>query len=106
MSAILGLLRCATMAWILVPLLERPVGAVELFGYVGPGAGLSMLGALFAVACVILLALLGPILYPIRALRVWLRGRRERMSDTVGGTQFLDNGTASSDSAIRAKHLP
>ncbi len=48
-----------------------------LLGYVGPGAGLSMLGALLAVACVVFLALLGPILYPIRLVRSWLRKRRE-----------------------------
>jgi hypothetical protein len=53
-------------------------GGGDLLAYIGPGAGLSMLGALFAVACVLLLALIAPLLYPIRLLRAWLRRRREQ----------------------------
>ncbi len=53
-------------------------------GYVGPGAGLSMLGALFAVACVVLIALLAPILYPIRWLRSVLRRRRAQPNAGLG----------------------
>lgn len=47
-----------------------------MVGYVGPGAGLSMMGALSAVAAVLMLAMIGPILYPIKLLRGWLRQRR------------------------------
>jgi len=46
-------------------------------GYVGPGAGLGMIGALLAVLCVIFLGLLGPVLYPIRLIRRRLKRRRE-----------------------------
>jgi hypothetical protein len=56
------------------------LGGGDLLAYIGPGAGLSMLGALFAVACVLLLALIAPILYPIRLLRAGLRRRRERLA--------------------------
>lgn len=37
-----------------------------VLAYVGPGAGLSMLGALFAVIAVLILAAVAPLLYPIR----------------------------------------
>jgi hypothetical protein len=39
------------------------------FAYLGPGAGISMLGALWAVIAAILFALAGLIWWPIRALR-------------------------------------
>ncbi len=43
-------------------------------GYVGPGAGLSMLGALFAVGVLFLFALLSPVLYVVRLVRsFWSR---------------------------------
>lgn len=51
------------------------VAAEELFAYIGPGAGLGMLGALFAVLAFVALALLGPILYPIRLIRRRMRQR-------------------------------
>jgi hypothetical protein len=54
--------------------------ASRVLGYVGPGAGLSMLGALLAVVCVVLIALLAPLLYPIRWLRTLLWQRRERLA--------------------------
>lgn len=60
-----------------VTILSVPAHAAELFAYVGPGAGLGMLGALFAVFAVILLALLGPILYPIRLFLRWYRRRNQ-----------------------------
>ena len=39
------------------------------WGYLGPGAGLGMLGSLIGVAVVVLVAVLGLIIYPIRMLR-------------------------------------
>lgn len=71
MIAILDVLRWSALACF--------AGAAGLPAYVGPGAGLSMLGALFSVACVILLALLGAVLYPVRLVRTWFRKRRERI---------------------------
>ncbi len=47
------------------------IESLVLLAYVGPGAGLSMLGALFAVVTVLVLAVLAPLLYPIRW--VWRR---------------------------------
>lgn len=42
------------------------IESLVLLAYVGPGAGLTMLGALFAVVTVLVLAVLAPLLYPIR----------------------------------------
>jgi len=75
MTAILGAILGSSVICEVTHFAEYPGG---LIGYVGPGAGLSMLGALFAVVCVIVIALLGPVLYPIFAIRSWLRRRRER----------------------------
>ena len=45
--------------------------------YVGPGAGLTMLGALWAVIAAVVFALAGLLIWPIRAMR---RRRRELAS--------------------------
>jgi hypothetical protein len=47
--------------------------------YVGPGAGLGLIGSLFAVVGGVLLALLGIILFPIRLLM-----KRFRKPDNAG----------------------
>ena len=54
----------------------EPLAAILQLGYVGPGAGLSMIGALLAVLAILALALIGPILYPIKLLRAWPKQRR------------------------------
>lgn len=59
--------------------------------YIGPGAGLSMLGALLAVACVIVLALVSPILYLFSLGRSWLRKRVP--SAVTPAATGLDAGT-------------
>jgi hypothetical protein len=54
------------------------VGAIMVSGpalaYVGPGAGLSMLGSLIAVVVAIFVAVLGLLLFPIRMLLKRRRG--------------------------------
>jgi hypothetical protein len=54
------------------------------FGYVGPGAGLSFIGTLFAAIGALLLAVVGFIWYPVKRL---LRGRRTASADTADPTQ-------------------
>ncbi len=39
-----------------------------------------MIGALLAVLAILALALIGPILYPIKLLRAWLKQRRMRLN--------------------------
>lgn len=68
----------------LTSLVSHTTQAAPLVAYVGPGAGLSMLGALIAVICVILLALLGPILYPIKLFLAWRR--KPQQTQTVSNT--------------------
>jgi hypothetical protein len=49
------------------------VGGLALVAYVGPGAGLGMLGSLLAVAIAVVVGLLGLVLYPLSLLRKVLR---------------------------------
>jgi hypothetical protein len=55
--------------------------------YVGPGAGISMLGALGAVIVAILFALVGLVWWPIRTLR---RRRKQAASATPTGGDEAD----------------
>jgi hypothetical protein len=48
---------------------------VPALAYVGPGAGLSMIGSLIAVVVALLVAVLGLLLFPVRML---LKRRRAR----------------------------
>ena len=58
------------------------VGAIMAPGpalaYVGPGAGLSMVGSLIAVVVAVLVAVLGLLIFPVRML---LKRRRVRAAD-------------------------
>lgn len=47
-------------------LLLAPASA---FAYLGPGAGLGMIGSLIAIVVVVLVIVLGLVVYPIRKLR-------------------------------------
>lgn len=39
------------------------------FAYLGPGAGLGMIGSLIAIVVVVLVVVLGLVVYPLRMLR-------------------------------------
>jgi hypothetical protein len=52
-------------------LVPAPVSA-----YVGPGTGISLIGAIIAVIAAILFTVGGIFLWPFRALKRWLRKRR------------------------------
>ena len=45
------------------------LGVGEAQAYLGPGAGLGMLGSLLAIAVTVVVLLLGLVIYPIRLLR-------------------------------------
>lgn len=85
MSDLLPFLWCHAAGWLSCIDSGGTTGALA---YVGPGAGLSMLGALAAVSCVVALALLGPILYPLRAIRSMYRRRREQRAALAAGPHF------------------
>ncbi len=64
--------------------MNRAFAALLLLGvsaasqaYVGPGTGLSALGALLAVLGTVAFAVVGLVWYPIKRLRRHLRGRSE-----------------------------
>lgn len=107
MTAILHISSGAIVVGVSIPLVAAPAA---LIGYVGPGAGLSMLGALMSVVCVIVLALLGPILYPLFAIRSWLRRRKERLALCMTGftAQSDESGEtmAGSDSITQQPVVP
>lgn len=54
-----------------------------LLGYVGPGAGLGMIGALVAVVAVILLGLLAPVLILFKMLRRCFRSKKTTENETA-----------------------
>ncbi len=63
-------------SWIAVPCAIALLAiACPASAYVGPGAGLGLIGSLFAVIGGIFVALLGVILFPIRLL---MKRRRKR----------------------------
>ena len=70
-------------AFLLVQLFFFPI---EAYAYLGPGAGLGLIGALLAAIIVILVIVFGLILYPIRLLKKHrsskaLNKKKERNSD-------------------------
>lgn len=46
-----------------------------LLGYIGPGAGLGLIGSLLAILAMTGFGLLGLVLYPLRLLLSWYRKR-------------------------------
>jgi hypothetical protein len=48
-----------------------------VLAYVGPGAGLGMIGSLLAVLATILIAVFGLVFYPITLIRKMLRKPKE-----------------------------
>jgi len=61
-----------------------------MFAYVGPGAGLGMIGSLLAVLAAILIALLGVVLYPLMLLRNLFK-RRSQSAPTSSTTATTES---------------
>jgi hypothetical protein len=68
-------------------LVALPAAAAEtvsstfpVLGYVGPGAGLGLIGSLLAVLLVVVLGLVGLVMYPLKLL---LRLRRNRSASNT-----------------------
>lgn len=54
--------------------------------YVGPGAGLGMLGSLLAVLAAVLIGLFGLVLYPVSLLRrIWRAKAAARVAASAAG---------------------
>ena len=67
----LGMSRAAIVPFLFV--LIRPDAA---WAYLGPGAGLGMVGTLISVVVAILVAILGVVLYPIRLYRKMRKNKK------------------------------
>lgn len=52
------------------------LGSAPAMAYIGPGVGISMLGALWAVIATIVVALIGIVLWPLRAMLKRRRGEK------------------------------
>jgi len=59
------------------PLVANESGGLQVLAYVGPGAGLGMIGSLLAVLATILIAVFGLVFYPITLIRKMLRKPKE-----------------------------
>ena len=59
-----------------------------MVAYVGPGAGLSMMGALLAVGGLLLFALLAPLIYAVR----WVRSMFTRAHPKLSGAVASQSG--------------
>lgn len=73
--------------------------ALPAHAYIGPGSGLSAVGALLALGAALIVAFIGFVWYPIRRMR---RNRRERSAtnDLVpprGGSRARDTASLSGD---------
>lgn len=60
------------------------VAATPAFAYVGPGAGISLLGALWALAAAVFAAVAFVILWPVRRMMKRRRTRRLERAEPVG----------------------
>ena len=61
--------------------------AVPAAAYVGPGAGLSVIGVLVALVGAVFLAIVGFLWYPIKRL---LRARKQKATKVTSGTEEED----------------
>ena len=59
------------------------LSSAEAFAYIGPGAGLSVIGSVFALFGTIGLVIVGFVWYPIKRLRQRLRGNSGLSEQTV-----------------------
>lgn len=68
------------------------LAASPAFAYIGPGAGISMLGALWAVLAGIVLAIAGLLIWPIRALM-----RRRKAASAADGAHAVRTETTAAE---------
>lgn len=76
--------------------------AVPAQAYVGPGAGLTMLGALWAVIVAIVFLLGGLVLWPLRALR----RRRQKDSGAADGAESSSPAAEDDSTTDGRAHSP
>jgi hypothetical protein len=57
------------------------LAAGSAFAYVGPGAGISMLGSLWGLLVAIVFVVVGLLIFPIKVLRNRLRAKKQADGD-------------------------
>lgn len=57
---------------------------VDAAAYVGPGTGISLIGAIIAVLAALFFTVGGILLWPFRALRRWMKKRKGEDMETEG----------------------
>jgi hypothetical protein len=85
--------RFAPITFMLALVLGQPATA---FAYVGPGAGLSIIGSLLAFFAAIVIGIFGFLWFPIRRL---LRKRKQAAEQVAADTQDGTDGSADSPDA-------
>ena len=83
-----SLKRFAPVPLLLVLILGQPATA---FAYVGPGAGLSIIGSLLAIVAAIVVGIFGFLWFPVRRL---LRKRKQAAELDAAETEVFSDGTA------------
>lgn len=88
-----SLKRFAPVPLLLVLILGQPATA---FAYVGPGAGLSIIGSLLAIVAAIVVGIFGFLWFPVRRL---LRKRKQAAELDAAETEVFSDGTAEGSDA-------
>jgi uncharacterized membrane protein YdjX (TVP38/TMEM64 family) len=83
--------RIAAISLLVALLLGQPVTA---FAYVGPGAGLSIVGSLLALLAAIVIGVFGFIWYPVRRV---LRKRKQRQAEIAAEATAAVDGAGDED---------
>jgi ABC-type bacteriocin/lantibiotic exporter with double-glycine peptidase domain len=87
--------RFAPITLVLVLVLGQPATA---FAYVGPGAGLSIIGSLLALFAAIVIGIFGFIWFPIRRL---LRKRKQAAEQNTEETASVSDESVSGPGEVR-----
>lgn len=69
-------------------LIAAMVASTPTAAYVGPGAGITLLGALWAVIAAVVLAIGGLLVWPIR---LWLLRRKAASAEKKDGTETAED---------------
>ena len=74
--------------------LALSVFATPAFAYIGPGAGITVLGALWGVVVAIVLAVVAVLLWPLRVLFRRLRHKPAHPADVAAAVSGSDSPSA------------
>ena len=74
------------------------LAAGSAFAYVGPGAGISMLGSLWGLLVAIIFVVVGLLIFPIKVLRNRLRAKKQAAAEMqAADTQQADGDDDSAE---------